>query len=762
MNGMSATTESIDAVANHAPGTPSAAEDGGRAVRRHERARRDRRLRFTLVGFIGVAFIAIIAMHIFNTIGHRRDAERATIEVVEHFARVTDVHLRESFRAAELVLTQVDEFLDNAWAMRGAPRERVPVIAPVAPTGPPPPRALGPPSGPPYPQAFLRRRRDMSDHIHRITVFDPAGRPVIDTFHDRQQLDQVRSLGEWPIGPVATGLRLRIGMIMTDPDTRLAILPVARTITADGPLFGGMIVASLDASAILRFLRAVDPANAQAEVILYSHNRPFLRYPGLYPVDRPARDQHSAAALLDALAAGQRETVAHGPFDGIERTYIHRVLNPYPVTVAVGIDRHVSLAPWRADLTADLGAAALLALLMLMLGTMVFVQLRQREHSESALAESERQAHRLAMVAERTQNGVLIVNAQRRIEWANRGFQNLSGIEPAWILGEPLDEWLAWMGRRPADSFDLTGGIDIECETMAGDQERWLRIMVDPVFGDDGAPQAWIGIITDITERRQLERDMLASKESAEQASRAKSEFLANMSHELRTPLNAVIGFSEIMCKEMFGALGGTKYRDYANYINSSGKHLLALINDILDLSKVEAQKMTLSEDLVDLEALLDEVVAGLSVLAHNGKVTLERVDGEPTPLITCDQRAIRQVIYNLLSNAVKFTPEGGTVSVGLSSRDGGAVDLVICDTGIGISAEHLPRIMQPFEQVQAGFTRDRPGTGLGLALTRKLVELHGGTIEIESVEGEGTTVTVRFPASRVCGAEVPMIDVAA
>ena len=761
---MSATLESTDATVDPAPSALPAMDESGRAARRRERARRDRRLRFTLVGIIGVAFVAIVATQIFNTIGSRRDAERATVELLEHLARVTDVHLRESLRAGELVLMQVDEFIDTTGMMRGAPPD-MPVIAPVAP-------ALSPrtqpgvdprPGGPGY-QTFLRRRRDMTDHIHRITVFDPTGAPIADTFHDRRQLQQMRGtdLLVRPFRLGSGGTRLRIGQIMNDPDTGLVVLPVARGITANGHLNGGLIVGSLDVSAFMRFLRAVDPTGAEAEVILFANDQPFLRYPGLYPIDRPARDEQGAASLLRSLAMGERETIVAGPYDGVERTYVYRTLSPYPITVAIGIDRRMSLAPWRAKLVAELGTTGLLALLMVMLGAMVFVQLRKRERSELALADSERHAQRLAMVAERMLHGVLIVNAVRRIEWANDGFQNLSGIEPGWILGEPLDEWLAWMTRQPVASYDFASGIDIECQTLAGAEHRWLRITVDPVRDAHGAIQAWIGIMTNITEQRELERNMVTAKDQAEQANRAKSEFLANMSHELRTPLNAVIGFSEIMCKEMFGALGNAQYRDYANHINTSGKHLLALINDILDLSKVEAQKMTLSEDLVDLEAMLDEVLAGLSVLAQNGKITLERVDGEPTPLITCDQRAIRQVIYNLLSNAVKFTPEGGTVSAGLSSGDDGSVQLVICDTGIGISAEDLPRIMQPFEQVQAGFTRDRPGTGLGLALTRKLVELHGGTVKIESAEGEGTTVTVRFPPGRVSGSDIPVVSVAA
>jgi PAS domain S-box-containing protein len=762
---MSATTET-------SPPATDAAGNGSRPadeIRRAERRRRDRRLRFTLVGFLCVAFVAIVLTQIFSAIGARRDAHRASIALLEHLARVTDAHLMETFRSIELVMMQVDEFIDSG-PMRSRPPPLPPadrrplVIAPIAPFTLPPGATGRPPPGDRGPQGFLRSRRDMAEQIHRITVFDPAGNAVADTSLDRYELQEIRN-GRRPQLPTVSGgagPRVRIGRIVNDPNTGTPVLPVARTITADGYLHGGTIVAALDISYLLRFLRAVDPTGAAAEVILYAHGAPFLRYPGLYPMDHPVRDAAGVSALFERLMRGERETTALGPFDGIERTYVHRTLHSYGVMLAIGVDRAASLTPWQSDLAADLAKSGALALVVLALGAMVFAQLRQRDRSEQALADSERNAQRLAMVAERTMSGVVIVDAAGRIEWVNKGLQSITGIEAGWIVGEPFVEWLAWMARQTQPSFDLSRALDVHCQTMAGDEERWLRILVDPVFGSTQTPQAWVGIITDITEQRQLELDMTAARDAAEQANRAKSEFLANMSHELRTPLNAVIGFSEIMCKEMFGALGSTQYREYANHINASGKHLLALINDILDLTKVEAQKLTLNEDLVDLEALLDESLAGLSVLAQNGKVTLERIDGTPTPLVTCDQRAMRQVVYNLLSNAVKFTPEDGTVSAGLSHCADGAVELTICDTGIGIPADHLPRLMQPFEQVRGGFSREKPGTGLGLALTRKLVELHGGAIHIDSVEGEGTTVTVRLPAERVGEAEVPAVGAAA
>jgi two-component system cell cycle sensor histidine kinase PleC len=254
-------------------------------------------------------------------------------------------------------------------------------------------------------------------------------------------------------------------------------------------------------------------------------------------------------------------------------------------------------------------------------------------------------------------------------------------------------------------------------------------------------------------ERSQAQAADLAAKYEAEKiraegANKAKSEFLANMSHELRTPLNAINGFSEIMVGEMFGAMGDKRYKEYAQDILSSGQHLLALINDILDMSKIEAGKMNLRFEPMQLADVVEDSVRLMRNRADAGGLTLE-FDLPPMPEIEADYRAIKQIILNLLSNALKFTPAGGHVQVGAEMRrDGGEdrVRLTVRDTGIGISPEDLDRLARPFEQIENQHSKTQQGTGLGLALTKSLVELHQGLLELTSEPGIGTIASVTLP----------------
>ncbi|HEY4134387.1 MAG TPA: HAMP domain-containing sensor histidine kinase [Alphaproteobacteria bacterium] len=249
--------------------------------------------------------------------------------------------------------------------------------------------------------------------------------------------------------------------------------------------------------------------------------------------------------------------------------------------------------------------------------------------------------------------------------------------------------------------------------------------------------------------QRQLEErnaDLEVAQVRSEQASRAKSEFLATMSHELRTPLNAIIGFSDVQRREMFGPLGHPRYREYAADIHASGVHLLDLITSILDISKAQAGKLEVIPIDVDPRLMLD---ASLLLIRGAADAKRIRLSIEPAPApSTCraDPQALKQILLNLLSNAVKFTPEGGAVTVLLRGLPDGAVAFVVRDSGIGISASDLPRLMKPFEQAARGYAQHNGGTGLGLPLVDSLVRLHGGTLHIESAVGVGTTVTVRLP----------------
>jgi len=277
----------------------------------------------------------------------------------------------------------------------------------------------------------------------------------------------------------------------------------------------------------------------------------------------------------------------------------------------------------------------------------------------------------------------------------------------------------------------------------------WISESCREVRDSRGELTCYEGSVEDITRRKAAEAELHAARDLAEQSNKAKSVFLANMSHELRTPLNAILGFSEILETELFGPIGDPRYIEFAGDINRSGRHLLDIIGNILDLAKVEAGQFKLDEQEVDLIDVIRTSERLIAEAARRKDVTL-KVDAPGGAILMCaDQTRLRQILLNLLSNAVKFTPEGRKVTL-TCRREADDVALRVADTGIGIGPHELEKVMQPFHQVDNSLSRRYEGVGLGLPLTLSLVGLHGGTMRIDSVLAEGTTVTVRLPGWRV------------
>jgi two-component system cell cycle sensor histidine kinase PleC len=277
---------------------------------------------------------------------------------------------------------------------------------------------------------------------------------------------------------------------------------------------------------------------------------------------------------------------------------------------------------------------------------------------------------------------------------------------------------------------------------------RWEQV-TEETLKDGGR----ILIITNITEHKRTEAALVAAMEAAVAANQAKSQFLANMSHELRTPLNAIIGFSEIMDRQMFGPLGEPRYAEYSGIILTSGRHLLEIINDILDMSKIDAGKFELDEAPTDVAKEIESALVLVRGRAAEGRIETEVKAADGLPALRADARVVRQILINLLSNAIKFTPAGGRVRVSANLLPDRRLRLAVADTGIGMAAADIPKALEPFRQLDGGLARRHEGTGLGLPLSKRLTELHGGELGIESAPGAGTTVTITFPAERTLGA---------
>lgn len=364
------------------------------------------------------------------------------------------------------------------------------------------------------------------------------------------------------------------------------------------------------------------------------------------------------------------------------------------------------------------------------------------------------------------------VDRQGRITYLSDQFTQVMGVPGELFLGQSFFQIGTFRARgngRPFAQqrafrdwmFDLT---------RRSGEKRLQRVSGMPIYDDDGKFIGFRGTGTDITEQNAVQQalrtsrdqlddtvralseksvDLLLALEAAEAANRTQAEFLANVSHELRTPLNAIIGFSEILCTNMFGPLGHEKYQGYATDIHTSARHLYDLISDVLDLSKAELGNGNLQFAEVAVDDEIAYCMRVIEAKAGSKKQTVSYSAAEPGLLAHADRRAFRQIVTNLLSNAVKFTPETGRVDIRVRRLSDDRIEIAVSDTGIGILPEDIPKITRPFIRGSHSPALQQEGTGLGLAVTKSLAELHGGGLHIDSTPNEGTTVTVALPAVR-------------
>jgi two-component system cell cycle sensor histidine kinase PleC len=363
---------------------------------------------------------------------------------------------------------------------------------------------------------------------------------------------------------------------------------------------------------------------------------------------------------------------------------------------------------------------------------------------------------RLEQILRSVAEGIFGIDTGGRITFANTAMERLSGRPRSELIGRSAAELVLHCGNGPDESTIGEGLIWAAChkseaQTVRNDLLRrpdGTTLPVDytaaPLMTGDIVTGAVV-VVRDATERLKFEVGLEQARIAAEETSRAKSAFLAIMSHELRTPLNTILGFSEIIRDAAFGP-AAERYREYAGDIFNSGAHLLDLINDILDLSKIEAGRMEIEPQWQELRFTLASVVRLIREKATRQTVDITIALDPDLPLLYADERAFKQIMLNVLSNALKFTPSGGRITIHAAARPDGGIALSVSDTGPGIAPERLDRLFIPFEQIDNRYNREAAGTGLGLSLTKGLVDIHGGSLVIESTLGTGTVVTVILP----------------
>jgi cell cycle sensor histidine kinase DivJ len=398
--------------------------------------------------------------------------------------------------------------------------------------------------------------------------------------------------------------------------------------------------------------------------------------------------------------------------------------------------------------------------------------------------EIRRGEQRYRLLAENATDMITRHNAKGQVLFASIASEQILGEPAKELLGSGLFERVH-VADKPAylnalsQCLELNKSVSVEfrikkrnaASASVGESDSsycWAEMRCRPVSRDDGEndeygilPHEIVAVTRDIAARKAQEEVILKARDVAETANQAKTQFLANMSHELRTPLNAIIGFSEILHRELYGRIGEDRYREYAQLIHESGEHLLSVVNEVLDMSKIEAGKFDIVTEPFEVSSLVKSCV---NIMSHQGekKSIKVRMDAEPDlPELVADKRACKQILLNLLANAIKFTDEGGHVEVSARHVDDD-IELAVSDNGIGIAEKDIPKLGNPFVQAESSYDRSYEGAGLGLSVVKGLVQLHGGTLEIESVLGEGTKVRIRLPVEGKEGsAEMPEGDAA-
>ncbi len=545
-------------------------------------------------------------------------------------------------------------------------------------------------------------------------------------------------IGDLGPGPVDGGWRI----ILSRPLTRKGVML-------------GVIAAEVPVATFTNFYNAIE-ANSDTRIALLLDSGALATggsSRGAIVGGIPA----SAAALLAAAAhnqAGLIETRAGAGGDETLRAF--RRVPARPLIVTAARDHAEILRRWYRERNASLAEFALFAWTVGGLAWLAVRSLRAGQFAAAYLRRSEaglkRQSALLQSTLESIGEGLAVFDARERLIARNRRFCELLDMPDDLAIGAPLSEILTRQALR-GDFGDAEPQAEVarRLEQFYGDVPtvkervtptgRILQIRRSAMPGG-----AVVSVYSDITEVRAGESKLLQARSQAELANHSKSEFLANMSHELRTPLNAVIGFTEIISQELFGPVANEKYLEYIKDVHASSLHLLSIINDVLDMSKIEAGKLELQKEDVTLQNVIADVIRIVHERASSRGIALVSELADEAIVIWADERAMKQIFLNLLSNAIKFSKDGGAVHIRVTTRQPDFAVIEVEDQGIGMDTDEQERALQPFGQAKPATTRNYGGTGLGLPITKGLIEAHGGTLTILSRLGEGTTVRLVLP----------------
>jgi signal transduction histidine kinase len=587
-----------------------------------------------------------------------------------------------------------------------------------------------------------------------ILILDVSGNEVnrANAIPDRTRNDRHRAFftAHRPGAPAM----LFIGDLEPGPVDGEWRIMLSRPLTRNGVMLG-VIAAEIPVATFTNFYNAI-AANGDTRIALLLHNGALAAggsSRGAVVGGIPA----SATALLEAAArsqAGLIETRAGARDEETLRAF--RRVPARPLIVTAARDKAEILRRWYRERNGSLAGFALFAWTVGGLAWLAVRSLRAGQFAAVYLRRSEarlrRQSSLLQSTLESIGEGLAVFDARGRLIARNRRFCQLLDMPDDLAIGAPLSEILT----RQAVRGDFGNG-DPQTE-VAHRLEQFYHDV--PTIKERATPTgrilqirrsampggAVVSVYSDVTEVKAGESKLLQARSQAELANHSKSEFLANMSHELRTPLNAVIGFTEIISQELFGPVANEEYLEYIKDVHASSLHLLSIINDVLDMSKIEAGKLELEKEDVTLQNVIADVIRIVHERASSRGIALVPELADEPIVIWADERAMKQIFLNLLSNAIKFSKDGGKVQIRVTAGQPDFAVIEVEDQGIGMDPDEQERALQPFGQVKPATTRNYGGTGLGLPITKGLIEAHGGALTILSRPGEGTTVRLVLP----------------